>query len=122
MRKHRNNDDEYHVTRHAKHRIKERMGLKAKSIDRIAQDALKNGVTVKEAKSGLKKYLNKIYMNHQSGGNLRVYHQKIFVFTDTNVLITILQLPQFLCKFEQKALMERERNKGGNEIDYQRKV
>lgn len=103
--------DDFRVTRHAKKRMKQRLGISKKSTDRIAQDAIINGITQSEAKSGLKKYMQKVFLSHNTGVNLRVYHQKVFVFTSNFVLITILQLPQELFKYEKIALEERRKNK-----------
>lgn len=103
--------DDFRVTRHAKKRMKQRLGISKKSTDRIAQDAIINGITQSEAKSGLKKYMQKLFLSHNTGANLRVYHQKVFVFTSNFVLITILQLPQELFKYEKIALEERRKNK-----------
>ena len=56
------------------------------------------------------KYLNKIFLSHdRKAGNLRVYHQKIFVFTSDNILVTILQLPSQLFKIEKKDLEVRSK-------------
>ena len=82
----------YYVTNHAKQRIHERMGVRKKTTDRVAENALKKGLTVKETKGKLKKYLNKLFLTHSVGNNMRVYAEKVFIFQGDH-LITVLSLP-----------------------------
>jgi hypothetical protein len=89
------------LTKHSKERAKKRLGVSKSNTEKIAKEALKNGITHKEAKGNLSKYLNKIFLQYEKGNNMCVYHEKIFVFKGT-LLITILQLPHNLCALANK--------------------
>ena len=103
-------DGELTVTHHAKKRLKQRMGINKKSYDKISKRALEEGLKHSETSGLLNKYLNKIFLSHdRKAGKLRVYHQKIFVFTSDNILVTILQLPPHFYKIEKKDLEMRDK-------------
>lgn len=85
--------DEVIVTKHSEKRTKERVGLSKKLADKNAQKALEFGITHGETKSGLKRYLDKLYFNNPSINNLRIYHHYVYLFAD-NRLVTIIGLPQ----------------------------
>lgn len=89
------------VTNHAKQRGKDRLGINKKAVDRIADKALQCGITHAETTGNLKTYIDKIYLSHKNGNNIRVYNRQIFLFND-NVLVTILNLPKNLIKIADK--------------------
>lgn len=99
------------VSRHAKKRIKQRMGINKKASERVAKRALTEGLTHAETTSMLHRYLDSLYLSHEKGGKMRVYHQKVFVFSNNNVLITVLQLPTGLYNIEKADLDARKRKK-----------
>lgn len=80
------------TTNHSKKRIKERMGIPRKAIERQVKLALERGYSHSETKSNLKKYLDKIYLSHKIANNLKVYNNHIFLFNN-NTLITVFKLP-----------------------------
>ena len=80
------------ITEHAQDRAKERTGLNAHALERIATKALNEGVTHGETCGRLNRYLTKLYLTHEKGNNNRIYGEYIFIFQN-NVLITVLQLP-----------------------------
>lgn len=80
------------ITNHAKKRIKNRLGLNKNVIEKISNEAFKNGLKHSEVKGSFKRYLDKIYLSHENGNNMRIYNQKIFLFHN-NILITILDFP-----------------------------
>lgn len=85
------------ITNHSEKRIKERTGLSKKQSDKLALNALEHGITHREAKGNLKKYLDKLFLSHGKANNMRVYNQKVFLF-DRNTLITVINLPTNLVK------------------------
>ena len=89
------------LTKHGKNRLKKRLGASKKNVEKIAQDALQNGITHSEAKGRLSKYLDKLFFQHQTATNMRVYHEKVFIFRG-EVLITVLPLPHNLCDLANK--------------------
>lgn len=101
------NIDPY-VTKHAKQRIKERMGLKKKTSDRVANLALEKGLKIKETKGKLKKFLNSVFLSHGVGDNIRLYAEKVFIFQG-NCLITVLQLPNELKNLSNICFSEKKK-------------
>ena len=81
-----------YVTKHSKKRIKERMGLPKKSIQRQATLAIERGYSHRETKGNLRKYIDRVYLSHRQGNNIKVYNNHIFVFQNT-ILITVLKIP-----------------------------
>lgn len=83
------------VTAHGKKRTKNRLGLSKKNADKQADKALEFGVPHAAAKGRLKKYMDGLYLRHEQGNNNRVYNRKVYIFQG-NILITILNLPNYL--------------------------
>ena len=81
-----------HVTRHAKKRTKDRVGLSKRLAEKNAAKALEVGLSHAEAKAGLKRYLDYLYLSNNTGNNVRVYHRYVYVFHN-RTLVTILPLP-----------------------------
>lgn len=84
-----------YVTKHAKARIHERMGIGKNKSERIADIALKRGLRCTETKGRLRKYMDGLFLSHGVGNNSRVYAEKVFIFQGNN-LITVLPLPNNL--------------------------
>lgn len=101
--------ENFAVTKHAKKRTKERIGISKKIADKNAHKALEYGVTHSEAKGKLKKFMDALYLRHQKANNTRIYNRKVYLF-DKNVLITVLNLPnQFSMaadKLQKKKIVE----------------
>lgn len=103
------------ITKHASKRIRGRLGLQKKNVKTIAKKAITHGLKHKEADNSLRKYLDGIFLSHGNGANIRVYHQKVFIFTSDYILITVLQLPQSLYIHEKisRKKLEEKRKVGG---------
>jgi len=93
------------VTKHAKEKIKERAGLSKKISEKVAKKALNHGIKHSEISGRLKKYLDKLYLQHENANGMRIYNNKVFLFHGS-VLITVINLPhQFIkqvVKLQQK--------------------
>lgn len=50
------------------------------------------GITHSEAKGGLCRYLDKLYLSNGNANNVRVYHRYVYLFRG-NTLLTIIPLP-----------------------------
>ena len=83
------------VTRHAKKRIRQRLGINKKATEREAEKALRFGVTHAEAKGKLCRHLDGIFLTNYKPNNMRVYNHSVYLFRDTR-LITVMQLPKQL--------------------------
>jgi hypothetical protein len=80
------------VTIHAKNRIKERMGLKKSSSEKVAYNALAYGLRHEDVAGSLKRFLDKLYFEHLNANNIRIFADKIFLFHN-DFLITVINLP-----------------------------
>lgn len=89
------------VTDHAYDRIKERMSLSKKAAVRLASKVLECGITHSEATGKLKQFLDKLYLTHKNGNNMRVYGQFVYLFKGS-VLITVIMLEEHLVKISNK--------------------
>ncbi len=89
------------VSRHARKRTKERIGLSKKTVERNAEKAFEFGITHKEAKGQLKKYLTKLFLTNRTINNLRVYHRYVYLFAG-NTLVTVIPLPNNLIDLADK--------------------
>jgi len=85
--------DDVILTNHSVKRTKERVGLSKKLADKNAKKALEFGLTHSDAKAGLRRYLDKLYLSNGTSNNVRIYHRFIYMFRD-NTLITVLPLPR----------------------------
>lgn len=94
------------VSRHAKRRTRERLGLPTKAAHTNAQKALQHGFHRWECHTGLRRYLDFLY--HQTGDNpdVVVYHRHVYIFAN-GTLITVLNLPQKY--FARADKLEREK-------------
>ena len=81
------------VTNHAAKRLKQRSGLPKKAVNRFAEIAFLKGKKHADVKGRLKRYLDKLFLSHMNGNNIRVYGMFVFIFQDTR-LITVLSLPK----------------------------
>src|SRR5690242_1601287 len=90
------------ITDHARERAKERLGWNDSAITRMAERALNEGVTHSQTRGRLNRYLGKLYMEHRTANNSRVYGEHVFIFCN-QVLITVLHLPRDMRAAAQKA-------------------
>lgn len=75
------------MTNHSVKRTKERIGLSKKIADKNAQRALEYGITHSEAKGGLCRYLDKLYL---SNGNANAF-KKLFNDIDSSPYLVELE-------------------------------
>lgn len=108
-------DNKYLVTKHAKKRIHQRLGIGKKASDRLAKEAFEKGLTRDDLTGLLRKYIDEIYLSYGTANNLRVYNQKIFIFCD-NRLVTVLPLNQNYYSLEQ--IMKEKKQKREAEREY----
>ena len=90
------------VTKHARERINERMGIPKKSADVIARKALDKGIKFNETTGRLRKYISWLSTKTEGGcNNIRIYAEKVFIFHD-EILITVIQIPQMYVQAVRK--------------------
>lgn len=85
------------VTKHAKERMKERCGLKEKSVDRMAKIAYEKGLRHGDLTGNLKKWVDSLYFYDRRANQIRLYGDKAYIFHNEK-LITVIQIPHNLVK------------------------
>jgi len=83
---------EAYVTKHGTKRIRQRLGLNKKSVEKQAQKALNYGVSHKEATGKLCQYMNGVFLLNYRPTNMRAYNRMLYLFREDK-LITVLHLP-----------------------------
>lgn len=96
------------VTKHAKQRMKERSGLKSKSIDRMAAVAYEKGLRHSDLTGNLKKWVDSLYFKNRAANQIRLYGDKAYIFQNEK-LITVIQIPHNLVKEVVRIGKERTR-------------
>lgn len=84
---------ELQVSKHGAKRVRQRVGLPKRAVERNAQRALVEGIGYREASGALKRYISWLYERYYgNGNNIRIYGDKVWVFHD-GILITVLNVP-----------------------------
>lgn len=86
-------DNEVIVTKHAKKRVKERVGISKKLVEKNAEKALKFGIKHSDTTGRLNRYFSHLYFVNKNANNVRIYNKKVYIFCDER-LITVFDLPQ----------------------------
>lgn len=89
------------VTRHAEKRIRQRLGINKSATERAAEKAMKYGITHKDSKGSLHRYLDSVFLAYRKANNLRVYNRNVYLFGGTT-LITVIPLPSNLWVYADK--------------------
>ena len=81
-----------YITKHAQKRLRERLGLNKKSMQRMVERAYDKGKDTEQFQGGMRQYLNNIEKSHKqlhgSKAFIKVYGDFIFLFVNEN-LITV---------------------------------
>lgn len=85
------------VSAHGNKRVRSRCGVPKKTVHKLAEKAYDDGITHSETTGALNKYITALYFYNQSANNIRVYKDKVFIFSGRK-LITVLNLPQRFSK------------------------
>ena len=88
------------ITNHAYKQCKKRLKLKKESVNKLAVKAFTEGMTHKEAKGSLSRYLSSLYFKERTANNIKLLHDYVFIFRD-NMLITVYILPP---KFRERCI------------------
>lgn len=81
------------VTNHAQKRFKQRLGLPKKACQRHAEIAFQNGFKHADARGNAKKYLDRLFLEHRTATNMRIYGDVVYIFNH-ETLITVFGLPK----------------------------
>lgn len=88
------------VTKHGERRIRERIGVPKRAVERMAGKALSDGHKHSDFSGAMRRYLNSVFLDHKNANNMRVYNQHLFIF-DGETLVTVWLLP---AKFRNAAI------------------
>ena len=100
------------VSRHGERRVRQRVGLPKRAVERNAQRALTEGIGYKEAVGALRRYIGWLYERYDgNGNNIRINGDKVWVFHD-GILITVLNVPGEHRK-AAKSQQKKRRNENG---------
>ena len=80
------------ISIHAEERIRKRLGVKRKAVQKYAEDAVKKGKLMKDFKGRLKKYYEWSCIEYKSGNKSILFNNHIWVIQDDR-LITVFPLP-----------------------------
>ena len=80
-----------YCSQHAKERLKERCGVNKKSTLRCAELAVSRGQHYTETKGSVRKWLEAQIIDEEK--QIYVHGDKAYVFTNSMILVTELQLP-----------------------------
>lgn len=85
------------LTRHAVKRIRQRLGLPKKAVEKLANEAWANGHNQGEYSGAMRRYLDWVILHREEAhkATLRVHDRYLFVFRD-DTLITAWLLPNHL--------------------------
>ena len=81
------------ITNHAYDMAKERLSWKPKTLDRMIDKILVNGITHKETKGKLKKYVSSKYAENKTANNVLIHGYVVYIICN-KYLITLYQLPK----------------------------
>lgn len=85
------------ITEHAKQRLRERCGFNKKSYERMVRKAYEDGISHKQTKGRLNKWITSLYFNGQNANNIRVYGDIAYIFCN-KTLVTVIPVPADLRK------------------------
>lgn len=83
---------ELHVTDHAELRVRKRMGIPRRAVERQAAAALEKGATHGQFTGKFRRYLDGVFLAERSANNMRVHGGVLYIFRD-QTLITCWALP-----------------------------
>lgn len=78
-----------------KHGLKNVVDWEKNSGDRLAAIALEKGLKRNEANGQLKRYMDKLYFTNPDAGNIRIYAEKVWIFSEDK-LVTVFGISKGL--------------------------
>lgn len=80
------------ISNHDKQRMKERCGFNKKSQERMAKKALERGITHKQTKGRLNKWVASLFFKNCNANNIRIYGDNAYIFCG-ETLVTVICIP-----------------------------
>lgn len=83
------------VTKHGSKRIRDRVGVNKRAVERVAKKAFEEGLTHAEAKGNLRRWMSMTFRRYVRGNQMRIYGEKLYIFHNDR-LITVIDVPSNL--------------------------
>lgn len=80
------------ISNHAKQRMKERCGFNKKSQERMAEKAFNEGITHKQTRGRLNKWITSLFFKNCNANNIRIYGDNAYIFCG-KTLVTVIPVP-----------------------------
>ena len=80
------------VSSHAKQRLKERCGFNKKPYERMAEKVFNEGITHKQTKGRLNKWITSLFFKNRNANNIRIYGDNAYIFCG-ETLVTVIPIP-----------------------------
>ena len=102
------------VSKHASQRLKERCGLKKKSVRRMADIAFMKGMKEEDTSGQLNRFMVKLYCTNMDANNIRIFGIYILFFWGVS-LVSVLHVPHWLkfLVYEQQYRLNRKQEELG---------
>ena len=94
------------ISRHAKNRLNERVGVVS---DSLVAKALEYGISQSDCTGTLKRFLDGFYLKYKKPRLIKVYGEHVYLFSQDHILITVIPLPNRFKKAIQKKFKQTER-------------
>lgn len=94
------------ISQHAHKRMKERCGFNKKSQERMARKAFDEGITHKQTKGRLNKWITSLFFKNCNANNIRIYGDMAYIFAE-ETLVTVIPVPVSLRKDLDKMVERR---------------
>lgn len=90
--------NEITVTKHAYEKAKERLSWKKATTERMAEKAFNEGISHKDIKGSLNRYITREYFKYRKGNNIKIYAEHVFIFVGKK-LVTVFRIPHKYCSY-----------------------
>lgn len=80
------------ISNHARQRMKERCGFNRKAQERMAERAFNEGITHKQTKGRMHKWVTSLFFRNCNANNIRLFEGFAYVFCG-ETLVTVIQIP-----------------------------
>lgn len=95
------------ITRHAKKRFKQRLGVHKGDANKNAKKALKSGIKHNETEGSLNRYITALYFRNRTANNIRIWNGSVYLFSGEK-LITVFHVPKKYVGDVERIVGERE--------------
>lgn len=85
------------ISNHTRQRMKERCGFNRKAQGRMAEKAFNEGITHKQTKGRLHKWVTSLFFKNCNANNIRLYGNNAYIFCG-ETLVTVIPIPNNIKK------------------------